>query len=121
MEVIWCLTKLFIFVFCTKSYKKFTNKIGDSLNKISYRINKYIYPHSTLYPMDVQRMSFWDIAITIIYPEWSQLSTGYAGDVQGMSTCVRSYGRNGNVLKYHMEMRNMLLFHYYIMKMNYFK
>jgi len=25
-------------------------------------------PHSTLYPMDVQRVSFWDIAVTIRYP-----------------------------------------------------
>jgi len=28
--------------------------------------------------------------------------------------------RDGNILKYHMEVKNMLLFHYYIMKMNYF-
>jgi len=53
-------------------------------------------------------------------PEWSQLSNGYSGDVQ-MSTCVKSYGQNGNILKYHMEVKNILLFHYYIMKMNYFK
>jgi len=59
------------------------------------------------------------IAITIRYPEF-QLSNGYPGDVQ-VSTCVRSYGRNGNILKYHIEVRNMLLFHYYIMKVNYFK
>jgi len=26
-------------------------------------------PYSTLYPMDVQRMLFWDITITIRYPE----------------------------------------------------
>jgi len=77
-----------------------------------------INPHSTLYLMDVQRMSFWDISITIRYPEWSQLSNGYPENVQ-MSTFVRSYERNGNVLKYHMEVRNMLLFYYYIM--NYFK
>jgi len=32
------------------------------------------------------------------YPEWSQLPNGYLGDVQ-VSTCVRSYGRNGNILK----------------------
>jgi len=69
--------------------------------------------------MAVQRMSFWDIAIIIRYPEWSQLSNGYPEDIQ-VSTCVRSYGRNGNVLKYHMEVRNMLSFHYYIKKMNYF-
>jgi len=48
-----------------------------------------------------------------------QLSNGYPGDK--VSTYVRSYGQNGNILKYHMEVRNMLLFHYYIMKMNYFK
>jgi len=69
--------------------------------------------------MDVQRMSFWDIVIIIRYPEWSQLSNGYPGNVQ-VSTCVRSYERNGNVLKYHTEVRNMLLFYYY-MKMNYFE
>jgi len=45
-------------------------------------------------------MSFWDITIIIRYPEWSQLSNGYPGDVQ-VSTCVRSYGRNGNILKYY--------------------
>jgi len=49
------------------------------------------------------------------------MSNGYPGDVQ-VSTCpcVRSYGRNGNVLKYHIEVRNTLLFHYYVLKMNYF-
>jgi len=43
-----------------------------------------IIPHSTLYPIDVQWMSFRDIAIsiTIRYSEWSQLSNGYPGDVQ---------------------------------------
>jgi len=70
--------------------------------------------------MDVQRISFLNITITIRYPEWSQLSNGYPEDVQ-VFTCVRSYGRNGNVLKYHMEVRNMLLFYYYMKKMNYFK
>jgi len=37
-------------------------------------------------------MSYWDIAIIAIikYPEWSQLSNGYPGDVQ-VSICVRSY------------------------------
>jgi len=43
--------------------------------------------HTALYPMDVQRMSFWDLAITIRYPEWFQLSNGYLGNVQ-VSTCV---------------------------------
>jgi len=38
-----------------------------------------------------------------------------------VSTCVRSHGQNGNILKHHIEVRNMLLFHYYKMKMNYFK
>jgi len=51
-------------------------------------------------------MSFWDIAITIRYPKWSQLSNEYPGDIQ-MSTCVRSYGQNG--ILYHMKVRNMLL------------
>jgi len=37
--------------------------------------------------MDVQWMSFWDIAITIRYSEWSQLSNGYSGDVQ-VSICM---------------------------------
>jgi len=32
-------------------------------------------------------MSFWDLAITIRYSEWSQLANGYLGDVQ-VSTCV---------------------------------
>jgi len=40
-------------------------------------------------------MSFWDIAIIIRYPGLS-----CPEDVQ-VSTCVRSYGQNGNVLKYH--------------------
>jgi len=109
--------------------------------------------------MDVQWISFWDIAITIRYPEWPQLSNKYPRDVQGMyhtgeilpiqhtlsenvvwmswhlydvprlSWCLYDvlrwgvlcgYGRNENVLKFHMELRNMLLFHYYIMKINYF-
>jgi len=65
-------------------------------------------------------MLFWDIAITIRYPEWFQLSNECPGNVQ-VSTCVRFYERNGNILKYHMEVRNMLLFYYYyIMKINYF-
>jgi len=50
--------------------------------------------------MDVQRMSFWDIAITIRYSEWSQLANGYPEEV---STYVRSYGQNGNILKYGSE------------------
>jgi len=53
-------------------------------------------------------MSFWDIAITRYgEPEWSQLSKGYPKDVQ-MSTCVRSYGRNG-ILKYHMEEKYVIV------------
>jgi len=55
-------------------------------------------------PTDV----IWDIAITIRYSEWSQLSNGYLGDVQ-VSTCVRSYGRNGNILKCHMEVKNIIV------------
>jgi len=46
------------------------------------------HPHSTLYPIDVQRMSFWDIVIIIRYPEWFQLFNGYPRDVQ-VSICVR--------------------------------
>jgi len=59
-------------------------------------------------------MSFWDIATM----RYSGLS--YPTDIQEMSICVKSYKQNKNILKYHMEVRNMLLFHYYIMKMNYF-
>jgi len=47
-------------------------------------------------------MSFWGIAITIKYLEWSELSNEYPGDVQ-VSTYVRSYGRNRNILKYGSE------------------
>jgi len=32
----------------------------------------------------------------------------YPGDVQ-VSTCVRSYGRNGNVLKYHMKEKYVIV------------
>jgi len=53
------------------------------------------HSHSTLYLMDVQRMSFWDIAIIIKYPEWSQLSNGYPGDVQ-VSTQVCEILRYGS-------------------------
>jgi len=41
---------------------------------------------------------FWDIAITIRYPEWSQLSIKYPGNVQ-VSTRVRFYKQNENCLK----------------------
>jgi len=47
----------------------------------------------------------------------------YPTDIQGIYNCShvwRSHRRNGNILKYHMEVKNILLFHYYIMKMNYF-
>jgi len=34
--------------------------------------------------------------------------------------CTCEILRMVGILKYHMEVRNMLLFHYYIMKINYF-
>jgi len=75
------------------------------LTSVVERESDNIYESRThtapIYPMNVQRMSFWNIAIIIRYPE-SQLSNGYPGDVQ-VSTCVRSYGRNGNILKYGSE------------------
>jgi len=56
-------------------------------------------------------MSFWDIAIIIRYLEWSQLSNGYPGDVQA-PTYVKFYGQNGNILKYHMKVRNIYIYIY---------
>jgi len=70
--------------------------------------------------MDVQRMSYWDIAIIIRYPELVLVIQRISRDIE-VFTCVRSYRQNRNISKYHMKVRNMLLFHYYIMKMNYFK
>jgi len=44
--------------------------------------------HSTLYLMDVQRMSFWDIAITIkMVLNGLSYSTTQGGDIQGMYKC----------------------------------
>jgi len=102
-------------------------RIGSSVagfgrveNQSCFYLYKQLISHTVHFIpwMDFIQRIFWDIAVR--YPEWSQLSNEYPVDIQ-VSTCVRFYERNGNILKYHMEVRNMLLFHYYIIKMNYFK
>jgi len=54
------------------------------MGRIEIRKDLGRIPHSTLYSMDVQRMSFWDIAITI---RMILNSLSYSTDIQRMYKC----------------------------------
>jgi len=70
--------------------------------------------------MDVQRMSFWDIAITIRYL-LSVIQRMSRGCISVMYMCkiLRTKWKYFKIP--YGSKKYFLLFHYYIMKMNYFK
>jgi len=97
-------------------------KTNRKLQTSSLKCTHFLDLHSTLHPLDVQRMSFWDIAITIRHPEWLVIQWISRGctNVYMCEIILRTKWKYME-FKIPYGSEKYLLFHYYIMKMNYFK